>query len=312
MNWQTLKLGKTLSQPTLKKRDQQIAYIRVFLAKNGLDLENPETYKSLSIELIHKFLGDRAASTKIGYIDVLEVLTIYYGGSSELVRQLIDLRAELNEHYRINGSSKKAVDIDDSFTEKMEELKISGDKTMKILGDISLSEFAGARLADLINTRVDEDDGKHSYLDMETGSWTIRTELKKGQDRTILVPKELMEKLRTYNYQDGWLLTNKAGIPYDTVTSISNKFKRTYGMTYGGIRKGSCNKVHEKDDIKATIEHANILGHSVATELSKYVEKPTIRIKIHRKRADSEYSVEEIPYEPPRYVKDKGGWELSI
>jgi len=313
MDWETLKPDKELAQSTLKKRNQQIAYVNLFLNKNGLDPNDPLTYKKLTLELVHEFLGKRSTHTKIGYIDVFEVLTIHFGGSSELVRQLIRLRAELIEQARIDGSSKVPVKVDEPFKQTMEEVK-SSDQNMNILRDISLSSFAGMRLSDLIHTRVTDDDGTHSYLNMETGHWSIRTRLRKGEDRILIVPPDLMDKLRQYSFREGWLLSNKAGFPFEISASISSKFQRTYGMTYGSIRKGACDAVHEKDDIKETIAHAKIMGHSTHIELAKYVSTPP----------DSPiegYDIEWPEYDVPKFALDKEqlaarraqvSWEISV
>lgn len=276
MNWNTLKPGKVFAPSTIAKRNQQLAYLCQFLKKLGLDPFTSECYKTLTMEQIEVFMRGRAEHTIIGYLDALEVMIIHYLGSAELVRQIMEMRKTLKEKARIVGTSVQPTGVD---TKKILESQCqTSDTAMKILGDFTLSKLVGVRLSDLIDTLI-YDDSIHSFLDLSTGNWHIRTDFRKGEERVITIPDDLLAKLNTYQYNE-WLLTDKGGLPFSS-TRISYRFKTSYGITYGSLRKGACDSIHEKNDVSESIQHAKEMGHSLQTELLQYVKptKPVIRIK---------------------------------
>ena len=302
MDWQSLKPNVKFAKNTLIKRNGQIDSILPFLVKLGFNPESQETYKTITLDQFLEFLDSKkyATRTKIGFLETFSGLVVHFGGSSHLVKEVNDKITELRFSAFTEGSSVVSKPVDDDLRSLISDVieNQNIDTAIKILGEISLSEMCGARLTDLRHTTI-YDDGEHSHLDMETGVWTIRSNNRKGKNRTVQIPDELMERLRLYEYHNDWLLTSKQGKPYEkTSNTISKKFKEAYGCCYGELRKGSCDTVHEKDDVKATIEHAQVMGHSLATELRDYV-KPKITIKTKKSISSDDasgYSVESVDY----------------
>jgi hypothetical protein len=118
----------------------------------------------------------------------------------------------------------------------------------------------------------------------------MREETTKNRfDREFKVPKEVIDTIREWS-QNNLVLSNKFGEPMNTekaAKALSNQFKRVFGFSLGNLRKGVAQKTYETAETMADVkEKANILGHTVKTQLEKYAtehpERAIIKPKIVR------------------------------
>jgi hypothetical protein len=122
----------------------------------------------------------------------------------------------------------------------------------------------------------------------------MREETTKNRfDRDFKVPQEVIDTIKEWAQGD-LVLSNKFGEPLDNekaTKALSNQFTRVFGFPMGSLRKGVAQQTYDTaetmEDVK---EKANILGHSVKTQLEKYAsehpERAIIKPRIVR-QADS-------------------------
>lgn len=98
----------------------------------------------------------------------------------------------------------------------------------RLWDEISITQIA--------RTRIDEDDLKHCYLNLETRQWTIRKQL---NARTFNVPIEFAERIKKlYPYmQKQWLAPTRNIGPYVNPGSLSDAFKEAFGKPYTHVVK---------------------------------------------------------------------------
>ncbi len=284
MDW--IDINKDVRKTTRSLRNGQTKKFGIFLLKKGLDIIDANTFKILTMDQIYEFIELYKDNTKISYLDMIAALVDHFNGSSKLQKSILEARVRFKT---TAVSSVKAVKIDDAFLlEVKEKVAKTNDRNMKIFGEMMLNNLTGIRIDDAVNTRL-SDDGSHSFLDMEKKKWIIRSVYtKNNKARVFDIPEDFILKVKKYSRGD-WLISTKLLEKYCSSQPQREKFKKFFGFSYGQSRKGQTDNVHEQDSMEETKKNANMLGHSVRTELLHYVEStPEVnkkkRIRIKKKK----------------------------
>lgn len=145
--------------------------------------------------------------------------------------------------------------------------------TVKLVGAI--------RLHELINTRIDRDDGVHNYLDMDKGHWYFRSAAtKNNKERDFAVSKEYIKELRLLLPMGApALLLGKEYMPYTSTASLATLIKKHTGMNYQTIRKSRVATDNQEKNMDHVANSALIHGHKISTEMVDY-SKPTKKLTI--------------------------------
>jgi hypothetical protein len=197
------------------------------------------------------------------------------------------LMREITEHIskeRAKPRESRVKAIEGDYTTKIKQaMNASDNLNMRILGELTLDEqLSGIRVSDMVATKF-EDDGKHSWIDLDKCKWHIKADYTKNRcDRTFDVPAGMCALFADINRP--WLLCKINGEPYASAKNLLGQFKDTYGYNYGEIRKSAAQRTHDKDNMGASIAKANVLGHRLETQLTSYVtDSGKIKVNIKRK-----------------------------
>ena len=287
LNWETLRPGSRDS--TNNTRNTILKNIIGIFGELGLDLEKKETYTNHNLEAFlaawSHFKDEKgyAKNTIINYATVLLVLANYFDGTPKLVRSLNAEVHNLQNETKNEGTHIKPFEMTlEAKEEILKRVELANYKhpqskyNMKILAVIHTSGLSGLRFDDVVKTKTVDDPEWH-YLDLENAMWHIRPQkTKNNRKREFAVPDDVIRAVKLYSQGPAAMnlvLSDRYGEPLTNLKSLSNQLKRVFGTTLGSIRKGSAQMAYDNAEAMSEIaNHANVLGHTVETELVHYVE----------------------------------------
>ena len=239
----------------------------------NIDIFNKDTYNDLTfLDKADELFATReySASTVATNHSMLLKLANHFGAPRSIVEQIVEIVKEKRNN-AVGTSKVEAISLDKArqmVTDKLAFLK-PGCYNLHLLGHLVLSDLAGVRLSDVVNTRL-VDSEKH-FLDLDNKVWHIRAPHTKNREaRSFAVPDDFIEAVKKYG-GNNYILTNRMG-GETTAKICGTSFASVFGFNYGQLRKGACEAVFDDaDSITEVAEHANVMGHSVQTELTHYV-----------------------------------------
>jgi hypothetical protein len=195
-----------------------------------------------------KSLTDLSRNTKINYITAICILLEEIAGRMYNEYKMYQLELQLDE-YKTNLCRHVPC-----FVALYQDIKrvyeTSTNKSLRVLclvvlsnvndvnGQLSVSEheLGVIRPSDMINTRY-IDDGKHSYLDLQTNKWLIRKGQTKNKTERLLSVSETLSKGIQEIYDNKlpeYMIVAKNGKKYSG--SMSDVIKEHIGCTFDEIR----------------------------------------------------------------------------
>lgn len=132
------------------------------------------------------------------------------------------------------------------------------------------------RPSDIINTRLDVDNGIHHFLDVNNKIWKFYSQsTKNNQDRIILLSNDFIKKLDLIRPNDGvspWLIyTKRYKTQYPSTVEFVNAIKKYIGYSHNQIRHSFTTYIHSSNNsIDTTKMVANNMGHSYLTAVNTY------------------------------------------
>jgi hypothetical protein len=316
LTWQQMRPG--LKEDSYKGRNIAMNKIIRSFKEMGIDLENPQSYKKentdkfLEVWNEYKLTGNKgkpyATTTKVTIATILQVMAEYFNASPKIVRSLNMDVNQLQAKSKVDGTHIKPLEINqdtkDSINRSANAAKPQAKANMKILAAID-NLLGVLRFSDITRTKTIDEAG-WNYLDLDNGIWYIRSATTKARfDRKFKVPKDVINVIREWSQND-LVLSDKLGKPMNNENAnkaLSNQFKRVFGFPMGSLRKGDAQHTYETaDSLEDVKEKANILGHSVKTQLERYVtehpERAVIRPKIIRLSDDKVIQTREVTIKP--------------
>ena len=289
---------------SLKKMNSRITILTKILETYKLDINDPSTYQLLTIPQISKMIdNDWSHNTRKNYVDLLTMLFKHFDGDITVYQYLLGLRRSMSA--RIVTSVQP---LDSNYLDDIRQAH-TDDRNMIMMRLLTDSPLAGIRVDDLIHTRFD-DDGVHSWIDLANEIWYIRAEYtKNGRDRCFPIPSGVVSDLKIHRLGD-WLLSNKHLAPYKNSQFILKKFRDTFHINYGIIRKTVAQLASDSNDMQVSKAHANVLGHALETEVEKYT-KPIIyitkdgKIKVNVRKRPPKIKVKVVKRDKPVKIKVK-------
>lgn len=258
------------SESSKKQFNSRLNVLQTMLQDIDLDINDPQTYHSLSFSQIQEMLAKsgKKQSTIENYINTLSTLFSYFNGDVQTYKHLLEYSKQLNS---VKTSSVVAFDTDD-YLKQIEKVMLESDDTnIKVLARISLcDELAGIRMDDLVSTRLLASE-EYSWIDIENKTWHIKAKYtKNNKDRSFKIPVDFLEFLKTL--KRSWLLCTKQGSPYKNPRYMLQKFRKEFGFNYGQLRKTAVQSISDQNDLSLNKKKANVLGHRVETEMTRYTK----------------------------------------
>jgi len=129
------------------------------------------------------------------------------------------------------------------------------------------------RVSELFDTKLENDDGIHNFLDLDKGTWLIR-QSKNHKKRLFEVDPDLIDELKTrFNRNRDWLICKKNGTPYtSTASRILNYHVK--GLPNNSDIRGSFETWNYNNNKHDVAEYwSYVLGHSSYTSMRHYVRE---------------------------------------
>lgn len=152
-----------------------------------------------------------------------------------------------------------------------------------ILNNINLAEDSDndetpgvLRMSDLKYTRF-QDDGEHSYIDLNGKQLHIKSKYTKNKEaRSIALPANFITNVKEIypGVLPEWLLINKSGERYDTLSSLSNMFQKYLQVKFVEVRASYTTYRHSTANASTVGELTDLchtMGHSMRTAQAEYV-----------------------------------------
>lgn len=258
------------SESSKKQFNSRLNGWRTILQNIGLDIENPETYKVLTITQISELLDNtgKKPSTQESYVSTLCSLFTHFNGDVQTYKQLLEYQKQLN-----SVPSEVKPFNDEEYIQYIEKItNETDDMNMQIIGKLSLcNELTGIRMDDLVSTMLVESD-EYSWIDCENKVWYIKNKYtKNGKDRSFPVPDSFITVVNSLKPRV-WLLCNKQGRPYKNGRFMLQKFRMVFGFNYGKLRKTAVQRVSDNNQLQDNKEKSNVLGHRLETSIKKYTQ----------------------------------------
>ena len=276
--------GKDVSESTYNVQREIVKRVQSLYGV-GTDYFYPKEFiKEGRLEKLIDFVDCKKGSTRSSYYKtVRKYLSRVNGIPMSISNRLYKLFKE-SERIHEDELGRKEIrqfnEIYNSLMSCVRELK-RRDKSIRILiaficknKEIPWEKNYGVlRYHDYINTRLCEDDGKHSYFNIETGEWLIRKECTKNRcERRINVPIELCIYIKEIyrNRLPKWLLVDGKGNRYNNSSYLNMVFKKKTGYTMTEIRNSYVRYLHGNVEEGLCSEIARRMGHTLTTAIKDY------------------------------------------
>lgn len=242
---------------------------------------NPRKYVTECPVSIYK------TATRLGYMECLCICLklfdqfpsesyIQYEKYKNNIQLQSDNERKHNKSIKICGDFISSIETIETFLNK--PILIGVKIIIKLLTTINTetNHYGVLRIGDLINTTLKKElSNEYSYLDLDTGTYTILAHCTKNkQKRTLILPTEFTDYVKeiysTYPRKSKWLLAKGNYLDRYDSNGISSQFKKITGINYYELRHQFVTYLQNNSTISEIKTISFNMGQSLRVAISTY------------------------------------------